>query len=78
MTELDFLKKHLESQNRSFLPQIKKIWPLWIGFNGLKTAESLQEDNLILTFKFLEVSGTSLINMRMVKCHVNPGATQWL
>ena len=43
---------------------------LWIGFNCLKSAESLQEDSLLLTTKSPGNLGTHLIHLGRIKGRV--------
>ena len=50
---------------------------LWIGFNCLKTTETLRGDSLLFTAKFPENPGTHLINLGRMKGWVDLGGTQW-
>ena len=49
---------------------------LWIGFNCLKAAESLQGDSLLLTAKSPGIPGTHLIHHRKMKGFVELGVNQ--
>ena len=48
-----------------------------MGFNCLKAAEPLREDNLIFTIKISEIPGTHLMDFGRIKGWVELGGTQW-
>ena len=47
---------------------------LWMGFNCLKAIDPLQGGSLLFSTQSLEVPGTHLINLRMMKGWIKLGA----
>ena len=50
---------------------------LWMGFNCLKATNPLRGGSLRFAFKFPEILGTHLTDLRRMKHWVNLGSTQW-